>query len=302
MENYSFIPKKLPVISGYDAVNILREIDNGVLKSVNLSLGKYEKVPASVNDSEKIVLEWVNEKGKPLLLELEIEQLKAISRKEYRVYAIYPDGSLMHLGYFIDNNYYQLIAVDPYKAPTIEINGIRMHKTKGVSPLDNAKQKVRRLRIRQGMKVLDICTGLGYTAILASNLGGHVTSIEKDINVLKMAEFNPWSEELSSVKILLGDATEIIKEIEDNSYERIMNDPPRFSVAGELYSLEFFREVYRVLKPGGIFFQYTGFPQEKYRGKSIVKGIGERLRAVGFITRFDATAEGFICRKPKLSR
>jgi len=297
MKEYAFKPKKLPVISGYEAINILNKLRRGQLSDANLSLGKYKNVPVKVS-GERVIFKWMDREQ--LFLELEIEQLMYISKKEYRIYVIYPDNSMRHLGYFSDSNYYQLITVDPYKAPTIEINGIRMHKTKGVAPFNNAKSKVLKLRVKKGMRVLDICTGLGYTAIWATTFGGQVTSIEKDVNVLKMAEFNPWSEELSGIEILLGDALKVIRELDTDYYDRVINDPPRFSVAGELYSLEFFEEVFRVLKPRGIFFQYTGFPQEKYRGKSIVKGIGERLRRAGFVTKFDAKAEGFICRKPKL--
>lgn len=301
MKKYVFEPKRLPVISGYEAVRILNKLRSGQLINVNLSLGKYKNVPVEVL-GKRVIFEWVGNENEQLSLELDVHQLMLIAKKDYRVYVIYSNNSTEHLGYFKGNNYYQLIAIDPHKAPTIEINGIRMHKTKGTDPFSNAKLKILKLKVKKGMRVLDICTGLGYTAIWAAIFGGQVTSIERDINVLEMAEFNPWSEELSNIEILIGDALEVIKQLDNDYYDRVINDPPRFSVAGELYSLAFFEEIFRVLKPGGIFFQYTGFPQERYRGKSIVKGIGERLRKIGFITKFDARAEGFICRKPRLYR
>ncbi len=299
METYDFKPREYPIISGFEAINMINYIRRGVFREINLTLGKHDPIPIKIKE-ENIVFEW-NYKGiGKRELRLNIGELEELARKEYRLYAIYPDNSIEHLGFFRDSNYYQLIAIDACEAPTIEINGIRMHRTKEITPYKDAKSKVVKLKIKPKMNVLDICTGLGYTAIWALKFGAQVTSIEKDENVLKLDEFNPWSEELIDVNIIKGDAVKVVEELPDERFDRVINDPPRFSVAGDLYSLSFFKEIYRILRPGGFFFQYTGSPQEKYRGKSIVKGIGERLERAGFLLRFDKKSAGYVCIKPKI--
>ncbi|MEM3394311.1 MAG: MnmC family methyltransferase [Candidatus Methanomethylicia archaeon] len=110
-----------------------------------------------------------------------------------------------------------------------------------------------------------------------------VLSIEKDLNVIRIAELNPWSKGLEDhrIKIIIEDASRIIREIEEESFDRIIHDPPRISLAGELYSSEFYIELYRVLKKNGILYHYTGQPGIKRR-KDIVKGVSKRIMEAGF--------------------
>lgn len=49
-----------------------------------------------------------------------------------------------------------------------------------------------------------------------------------------------------------------------------MHNPPRFSIAGELYGLDFYRALYRVLRRDGKLFHYTGEP---WRHSNIVDSI-----------------------------
>ncbi len=298
---YPFKPKLFPVITGFEAEKIIEFVEKGRKEiPINLSLGKSDDIIAMKED-DHLYFTWQYEDMKKMVV-ISINSLMRLLKRPERVYAISSDGSFIHIAKASENSYYQLIAVNPKSAPTIEINGIRMHRTKDVLPIIDAKIKVSLLKIRPGHDVLDICTGLGYTAIWASRFGGDIISVEKDANVLEIAEYNPWSIELSQIRIILHDATTIIEKFSDESFDRIINDPPRFSVAGELYSESFFKELYRLLRPGGILYQYTGSPEEKYRGKSIVKGIGERLRSAGFIIKFSQKAQGFICIKPKKFR
>ena len=120
--------------------------------------------------------------------------------------------------------------------------------------------------------------------------------------MLRLARENPFSAELFSnqkIEIVEGDAFEEIKKFPEASLDAVLHDPPRFSFAGELYSLAFYRELFRVLKRGGRLFHYTGTPGER-TGKSFLKGVKQRLAEAGFqkiVWREDAL--GFTAEKNK---
>ncbi|MCK4973158.1 MAG: methyltransferase [Candidatus Heimdallarchaeota archaeon] len=191
---------------------------------------------------------------------------------------------------FFDECYYKL---EPIKGtvPTIEIDGIRMHRTKHITPLEDAERKIEYVKVNSSDIVLDICTGLGYTAIQAKKKNADVTTIEKDPNVLEIAGFNPYSRELfdgieqGKIKLINENAAESVKKFDNDSFSVILHDPPRFSFAGELYSEEFYEELYRILKTKGRLLHYVGNPGSKYRGKDFVKGVQDRLNSVGFKTK-----------------
>jgi len=211
------------------------------------------------------------------------------------------NGKLLRLDFYADGNYYKLKPVAPNVAPTLEINGIQMHRTVGTDPWRDTIAKVSALGSLKNRKILDICTGLGYTAIAEMLRGAEkVVTIEKDANVLFMASLNPWSRSLENekIEIVVGDALQVIKELESESFDAVLHDPPRFSIAGELYSLEFYKEIFRVLKKGGKLFHYTGEPG-KHTNVDILKGIKRRLEEAGFeeIVWIDR-AKGFRARKP----
>ncbi|MEM1623481.1 MAG: methyltransferase domain-containing protein [Sulfolobales archaeon] len=213
-------------------------------------------------------------------------------------------SKLVRIDMFEGNKYYKLKPVAPRKAPTLEINGIQMHRSTYVDPWTDTLLKVSTLGNIAGADVLDVCTGLGYTAIAEVKMGARrVVTIEVDPNVLEIAQYNPWSKGLedSRVEVILSDATEYVKRLESDRFDAILHDPPRISVAGELYSLDFYRELYRVLKPGRRLFHYVGEPG-KHGSVSYRKGIKNRLEAVGFTSiRWIDEAKGFLAVKPRLS-
>jgi predicted methyltransferase len=178
----------------------------------------------------------------------------------------------------------------PWGAPTFEIDGIKMLPTAQVSPFEDAARKVDLIRPR-GRKVLDTCGGLGYFAVWCLRGGARaVRSYELNPDVLWLRELNPWSPEGGGeadgrLTLEHGDVTQKIAELADDEFDAVLHDPPRFGIAGELYSLAFYGELARVLKTGGRLFHYTGAPNRLASGRNLAKEVEARLRRAGFSTR-----------------
>ncbi|RLE89113.1 MAG: methyltransferase [Thermoprotei archaeon] len=209
--------------------------------------------------------------------------LEVAEGDEDYVYFLHEDGRVLKVAFHCQGRFYKLRFLGEAVAPTLEISGIHMHNIVGTNPWRDAERKVRLARVEGGMRVLDVCTGLGYTAIHSAKRGALVLSIEKDASVLEIAEYNPWSWPLTSpdITILLGDAVEVLDELPEATFDAVIHDPPRFSLAGELYSSEFYRKLHRVMKRGATLFHYTGGPG-KHRGVSFQAGVVRRLREAGF--------------------
>ena len=168
-------------------------------------------------------------------------------------------------------------------APTTLVAGFPMHRIKDTDPWQDTRAKVAALAPVTG-NALDTATGLGYTAIELAKTARQVTTIEFDPAALDLAKLNPWSRELfesPAITQLVGDAAEVIPTFESGAFDRILHDPPTFSLAGELYSEEFYRELHRVLAIGGRLFHYIGDPSSKF-GKRMTTGVARRLREAGF--------------------
>ncbi|KAJ1617225.1 S-adenosyl-L-methionine-dependent methyltransferase [Pavlovales sp. CCMP2436] len=184
------------------------------------------------------------------------------------------------------NRHAKLLPVDN-GCPTAVLAGFNMHRMKGTNPVADTKEKLSAFgSLGPSGTVLDVCTGLGYTSIAASRLPGveRVTTIELDPGMVEMQRRNPWSRELfTSPKIerLLGDATVVLPGLHSGAFSCVCHDPPMSSLAGDLYGLQFYQELYRVLRPSGRLFHYIGDPDSKASGQ-LFKGVGARLREAGF--------------------
>ena len=181
----------------------------------------------------------------------------------------------------LSNRSYSLMPTG--KAPTLLISGITMHRIKGIDPHQDTLRKIHAIAPLTG-RVLDTCTGLGYTAIEAAKTADEVVTIEMDPTVLEVARLNPWSRQLfehPKIHQIIGDSFDEISALEDESFSRIIHDPPMFSLAGELYSGEFYRHLHRVLKRKGQLFHYVG-DLESRSGRNVVKGVARRLQEAGF--------------------
>ena len=64
-----------------------------------------------------------------------------------------------------------------------------------------------------------------------------------------------------------------------------------FNMAGELYSLEFYKELYRLLGRKGRLFHYIGNPNSK-SGAKVTRGVVRRLQEAGF-KRVQAREQAF---------
>lgn len=169
-------------------------------------------------------------------------------------------------------------------APTMLISGIPMHRIKGIDPYQDTLEKLRTLK-HVGGNILDTATGLGYTAIEASKTAEHVTSIELDPAAIEIARINPWSRSLfdnPKITQLIGDSFDVIHTLKAGDFTRVIHDPPTFTLAGDLYSTEFYRELYRVLRQHGMLFHYIGNPESK-SGQNVTRGVTRRLKDAGFL-------------------
>jgi uncharacterized protein len=172
--------------------------------------------------------------------------------------------------------------------PTFEIDGVKMLPTKLVSPYEDARRKVALIE-PAGKRILDTCAGLGYFAAWCLECGAsEVTSYEINPDVLWLRTLNPWSPPGGpGLALVTGDISERIGGLPAASFGAILHDPPRFGLAGELYSQAFYDELARVLKPGGRLFHYTGTPNRLTSGRDVPQEVAQRLRRAGFTTRID---------------
>ncbi len=185
---------------------------------------------------------------------------------------------------------YKLVPTD-WGAPTFEIDGIKMLPTAKVSPFEDARTKVALVEPR-GKRVLDTCGGLGYFAACCLDAGvAHVHSFEKSEDVLWLRTLNPWSpdpqapEASGRFTLEQGDVSKEIERLPSTTFDAILHDPPRFGIAGELYSQVFYDQLARVLRRGGKLFHYTGSPNKLTTGRDVPREVAKRLEKSGFKTQ-----------------
>jgi hypothetical protein len=157
-----------------------------------------------------------------------------------------------------------------------------MHRIKGADPQQDTQAKL--AAARPSGRVLDTAMGLGYTAIGAAQRAASVLTIELDPAVVEICRLNPWSQGLFSADTIerrIGDSFDVIETRDDGEFSCIIHDPPTFSLAGHLYSLDFYRELYRVLAHRGRLFHYIGDLKSR-SGAGVARGVRQRLRQAGF--------------------
>jgi predicted methyltransferase len=261
------------ILSVYQAELILKAYESD-LESVEISL--------DLGLSKSNVLIKNDEFIFPDGQKLRIDDIKKIIKKDTSCFVI-KDNAIEKIQYFSEktNNYYKLFPTKSW--PTIEISGIRMHVVKAFTPEEDTKRKIGFIAPCSG-KVLDTCTGLGYTAIMAAKTCDEVQTYEIDENCIALERINPHSRELfSNQKITRheGDIFIEIKKLKNSYFDRVIHDPPRLALSTLLYSQEFYNELCRVMKKGAKFYHYTGDPGHT-KGQDIRQGITKRLARAGF--------------------
>lgn len=280
-EEKRFEPIIAYLITCDSAAKILQAYEKGI-KTIGVSLDLH------LSTTECFI------KGEYVLIgdnELRIDQLREVREDERSIYIL--QGNSLSIAEVRARHYYKLVRTAQGHAPTIEIDGIHMHRVEGTFPELDAAAKVKLAGKLRNKTVLDTCMGLGYTAISALRMGAsHVITVEKDENVYELARINPWSRALASnnVTTVKSDVIDYIARMNDGSIDVVIHDPPRFSMAGELYSSEFYQELHRVLRTGGRIVHYVGSPGKR-RGRKIYVGVMKRMMETGFRVNWDSNLE-----------
>ncbi|WP_293716735.1 class I SAM-dependent methyltransferase [Stenotrophomonas sp. UBA7606] len=199
----------------------------------------------------------------------------------------YWDGEEFSAASRFGSGLYKLVPTD-WGIPTFEIDGIKMLVSAQISPLDDARRKVALVEPR-GKQILDTCGGMGYFAACCLDEGvAGIRSFEKSPEVLWLRTLNPWSPDPDSaaaggrLQLKQGDVSKEIEHIADASMDAVLHDPPRFGIAGELYSQVFYDQLARVLRKGGRLFHYTGAPNKLTSGRDVPREVATRLQKAGF--------------------
>ena len=87
------------------------------------------------------------------------------------------------------------------------------------------------------------------------------------------------------MRLVAADVAVEIAGLADQSFDAVLHDPPRFGIAGELYSQVFYNHLARVLRPRGLLFHYTGTPNKLTSGRDVPNEVANRLRKAGFATQ-----------------
>lgn len=145
--------------------------------------------------------------------------------------------------------------------------------------------------------ILDICFGLGYNSAAAINRfrGKRISIVGLEQNqgivdeivrmgdeypfrcaeiMRKVAEEKEYHDIKTSVKLIMGDARETIKDLNDNSFDCVFLDPFSPKKCPELWTEEFFLEIYRVLRREG-----------KVATYSCARVVRDNFRSAGFTVR-----------------
>lgn len=273
-----------PIILSYVQVEPLLFARQKELQSIEVSPDLGLTVATAMLNAEGVVF--------PGGEQLTWPQIEKIKKSQTNCFVV-DEGQIRPVQVFSEYTNRMCSLLPTKRAPSMLIAGFTMHRIVDIDPMEDTLKKVATLAPIVG-RVLDTATGLGYTAIEAAKTAEQVITIELDPGAQEIARLNPWSLALfNNPKItqIMGDAFEVVPTFEDNSFSRILHDPPVFSLAGELYAATFYRQLFRILQRGGRLFHYIGDLNSKSSG-TVAKGVIRRLQEAGF-TRVARRPEAF---------
>jgi hypothetical protein len=242
-------------------------------------------------DSERLILDS--------LAAMDMENLKPIAASSGKIYAF--ENNCLFPVEVRSNGYYKLVPTAG--APTLEIDGIKMHRSKDMDPFTDAELKTK-LVVRAGDQVLDTCGGLGYSALFAIKAGARqVISTEKSPEVIQLRNLNPWLTQMDQTRLVFchTDITRHMDTFEANQFNSVIHDPPRFTAAtGDLYGRLFYDALFRVMAPGARLFHYTGSPGRITAKDTFIKNTQKRLAQSGFSkVHFKEPLQGMYAEKSR---
>lgn len=150
---------------------------------------------------------------------------------------------------------------------------------------------------RDSVSVLDVCFGLGYNSAAAvdafngshirivglennASIVGKIVSLGSDypfecFDIMKdVAEKGCYESEQVCVSLVMGDALDSVTGLSDSSFDVVFHDPFSPKKCPELWTLDFFRSLFRVMKSGGVLATY-----------SCARFVRENLVSAGFTVR-----------------
>lgn len=157
-----------------------------------------------------------------------------------------------------------------------------------------SEKHVNALGIKDGMKILDFCFGLGYNSIIATKKYKKVqiVGLENDIEIIRairnlevpeeiekeFAAFRNLAEKLkitdphsNTIKLIIGEALVTLDQLPKDYFDRVFFDPFSPKKQPEMWSKEIFRKVYAVMKQGAKLSTY-----------SCIKSIRQNMTDAGF--------------------
>src|SRR3989338_9679568 len=143
--------------------------------------------------------------------------------------------------------------------------------------------KIKELARTGKLKILDVCFGMGYNSAMAISVALEenpdceieVVGLEYDPGIIsRIQEVNPpiaffvhykkltpqtleLKEGKVSVKVLLGDAREMVKTLSENNFDAVFFDPFSPKTAPEMWQEHFFSKIYSIIKNSAILATYS---------------------------------------------